>query len=142
MSVNPISSAAQASPPAAASLTTNPALVDTPGRHAATATVPPASATSVTAAADTSVAGIAPVAAKIKVVQDAALTKAVDSINRFINPVASSIQFSIDETSGRTLVKVIDTDTNTVLRQFPSKEALAISQELDKLQGLLVKEKA
>ncbi len=75
-------------------------------------------------------------------VKDAALNKAVDAINRFINPVASSIQFSVDEDSGRTLVKVVDTDTNTVLRQFPSKEALAISHELDKLQGLLVKDKA
>ncbi|EGF30306.1 hypothetical protein IMCC9480_1720 [Oxalobacteraceae bacterium IMCC9480] len=56
--------------------------------------------------------------------------------------MASSIEFSIDESSGRTLIKVVDTDTNTVLRQFPTKEAIAISNELDKLQGLLVRDKA
>ena len=72
----------------------------------------------------------------------AQLDHAVETINRFLKPVASSIQFSIDEESGRTLVKVVDTDTNTVLRQFPSKEALAMSSELSKLQGLLLREKA
>lgn len=70
------------------------------------------------------------------------LDKAVETINQFLQPVASSIQFSVDEESGRMLVKVIDTDTNDVLRQFPSKEAIAISSELSKLQGLLLREKA
>ena len=73
---------------------------------------------------------------------NARLDKAVEDINRFLKPVASSIQFSVDEESGRTLVKVIDTTTNDVLRQFPSKEALAMSSELSKLQGMLVREKA
>lgn len=72
----------------------------------------------------------------------ARLDQAVQAINTFLKPVASSLEFSVDEGSGRTLVKVIDTDTNDVLRQFPSKQALAISQELDKLQGLLLKDKA
>jgi flagellar protein FlaG len=75
-------------------------------------------------------------------VKDDALDKAVSDINKFLKPINSSIEFSIDQESGRTLVKVIDTDTKDVLRQFPSKEALAISQELGKLQGLLVREKA
>lgn len=70
------------------------------------------------------------------------LDDAVIALNKFLKPANSSIQFSIDESSGRTLVQVIDTDTMDVLRQFPSKEALAISQSLDKLQGLLVREKA
>jgi flagellar protein FlaG len=74
--------------------------------------------------------------------QEAALKKAVDAINHFLKPIASSIEFSIDKDSGRTLVQVIDTDTKTVLRQFPSKEAVAISNELDKLQGLLLRDKA
>ncbi len=73
---------------------------------------------------------------------DIKLDQAVEAINRFLKPVASSIEFSIDHDSGRTIVQVIDTDTQDVLRQFPSKEALAISHELDKLQGLLIREKA
>ena len=76
-------------------------------------------------------------------VADAAdLKRSVDALNKFLKPVASNIEFSIDQDSGRTLVKVVDTDTNTVIRQTPSKEVLAIAKELDKLQGLLIREKA
>ena len=77
-----------------------------------------------------------------KTAESRQLDQAVADINRFLQPVASSIEFSIDEDSGRTLVQVIDTDTKDVLRQFPSKETLAISQELDRLQGLLIRDKA
>ena len=70
------------------------------------------------------------------------LKRSVDAINKFIKPVASNIEFSIDQDSGRTLIKIVDTETNTVIRQTPSKEVLAIARELDKLQGLLIREKA
>jgi flagellar protein FlaG len=73
---------------------------------------------------------------------NARLDQAVASINRFIKPVNSRVEFSVDEDSGRTVVQVIDTDTKDLLRQFPSKEALAISQELDRYQGILLKDKA
>jgi flagellar protein FlaG len=133
MSLSPLSSYAQSLPGASAPVD---AARGTPA--AAVRSNPPAAAV----APEAKVAPTTPISANTQSVKDAALNKAVDAINRFINPVASSIQFSVDEDSGRTLVKVVDTDTNTVLRQFPSKEALAISHELDKLQGLLVKEKA
>ncbi|BBP03866.1 hypothetical protein TPL01_04430 [Sulfuriferula plumbiphila] len=67
---------------------------------------------------------------------------ALDAINKFLKPITSNIEFSIDPDSGRTLVKIVDTETNTVIRQTPSKEVLAIAKELDKLQGLLIREKA
>ena len=72
----------------------------------------------------------------------AKLDNAVDAINKFLKPVASSLEFSIDQDSGRTVVQLIDTDTKDVLRQFPAKQASAISQELDRFQGLLLKDKA
>ncbi|MDD2914127.1 MAG: flagellar protein FlaG [Gallionella sp.] len=37
---------------------------------------------------------------------------------------------------------MIDTQTNEVIRQLPSKEMVAIAQALDKFQGLLIKIKA
>lgn len=133
MSLSPISSYAQAHP--AVIQQTSAALPELTQN-----TVVADPVTAVTPAAN--VAPDIPVASKVNSVDDAALNKAVNSINRFINTVASSIEFSIDESSGRTLIKVVDTDTNTVLRQFPTKEAIAISNELDKLQGLLVRDKA
>ena len=43
---------------------------------------------------------------------------------------------------GVAVVKVIDKDSNKVIRQIPSEEVLQISKALDKLQGLLVKQQA
>ena len=74
--------------------------------------------------------------------QSGQLQGAVDAINAFLKPISSSIEFSIDEDSGKTIVKLMDKETNTVLRQYPSKEALAIAKDIDKLQGLLVKTEA
>lgn len=75
-------------------------------------------------------------------VDAAELKQAVDAINHLLKPVNSNIEFSIDQDSGRTLVKIIDTETDTVIRQTPSVEVLAIAKELGKLQGLLLRDKA
>lgn len=67
---------------------------------------------------------------------------AVSRIKDFIQPINDSIQFSLDDETGMTLVKVIDLETKEVLRQIPSEEALNIAKALDKLQGLLIHNKA
>ena len=56
--------------------------------------------------------------------------------------MANNLQFTVDEDTGIDVVKVVDTDTKEVIRQFPSEEILAIAKAIDQLQGLLVKDKA
>ena len=70
------------------------------------------------------------------------LAKAIDQIKRMIEPVAQNLQFSIDGESGRTVVRVVDTQTKEVIRQIPSEEIMAIDRALSKLQGLLLHRKA
>ncbi len=77
----------------------------------------------------------------VDVVDAATVKKAAEQINKALKQFDSSVQFSVDE-NNRTNVKVIDTQTNEVIRQMPSKEMLAISQALDKFQGLLIRIKA
>ena len=67
---------------------------------------------------------------------------AVLKIEKFVSSTASDIQFSLDDDSGEPIVKVIDRSTKEVIRQIPSKEMLEIAQALDRLQGLLIKQKA
>ena len=67
---------------------------------------------------------------------------AVERISDFVAPTQSEISFSIDEVSGVQVVKIMDSQSNEVIRQFPSKEAIEIARALDKLQGLLIKDKA
>ncbi len=70
------------------------------------------------------------------------LKAAVEKIQEFVSSTASDIKFSIDEESGQTVVKVVDRETQDVIRQIPSQEMLDLAQALDKLQGLLIKQKA
>jgi flagellar protein FlaG len=67
---------------------------------------------------------------------------AVKKANDFVQASAREIQFSVDDSTGETVVKVVDQGTNKVIRQIPSQEMLEIAQALDHLQGLLVKQKA
>ncbi|MDD2990041.1 MAG: flagellar protein FlaG [Zoogloea sp.] len=69
------------------------------------------------------------------------LNQAVKQIQDVIKQTANSLQFSIDEDIGVTVVKVIDTESKKVIRQIPSEEVMDIAKALDKLQGLLVKQK-
>lgn len=68
--------------------------------------------------------------------------QAVEKISEFVSSRQSELSFSIDDASGSQIVKIMDTQTKQVIRQFPSEEAVAIAQALDKLQGLLIKDKA
>ena len=71
------------------------------------------------------------------------IQQAVQDIKRAIQPAASnSLSFSIDQSTGKTLVKVTDAQTGDVIRQIPSEEVLDLARSIDKLQGLLVRQKA
>ena len=70
------------------------------------------------------------------------VNEAVSAINAQVQRVSQNLRFSVDQDSGRVVVKVVDGETDQVIRQIPSEEALAISHSLDKLQGLIIQQKA
>ncbi len=67
---------------------------------------------------------------------------AVEHINKFVQTLSSDLKFTVDEETGIPVVKVVDTKTKDVIRQIPSEETLAIAQALDRLQGLILHQKA
>lgn len=98
-------------------------------------------------AANASVNAVAP--AQVKAVQQAAsvpkpqeVKESVEKINKTVQAMARNLQFTVDESTQMNVVKVVDVETKDVIRQIPSEEVLAIAKALDKLQGLLFKEKA
>ncbi len=70
------------------------------------------------------------------------LEEAVKAINAMLAPVTNAVTFSIDQDSGKTVVKLLDNQTNEVIRQFPSKEMLAIAKDMTQYKGLLISEKS
>lgn len=72
---------------------------------------------------------------------------ALSKLNKTPQAQANNLEFSVDQDSKRTVVKVIDQNTKEVVRQFPTKEALAIAKAIDEQQnkgspGLLIDQTA
>lgn len=69
--------------------------------------------------------------------------RAVESMKQLAETAApNSLQFSIDDDTGKTIVRVSDAQTGEIIRQIPSKELLEIARSLDKMQGMLLRQKA
>lgn len=93
-----------------------------------------------TATADAAQSQAKAVAPKLEDVQ-----RAIERVKQSIKPpLNNTLEFQIDQASGKTVVKIMDTTTNTLVRQIPSEEALAIADALDRMDGRggLVKEQA
>ena len=72
------------------------------------------------------------------------VSAAVSKLNQSPQAKAQGLEFSIDQDTKRTVVKVVDQSTKEVLRQIPSPEALEIAKSLDTQSntGLLLKQTA
>lgn len=72
-----------------------------------------------------------------------ALDEAVSRIQDYVQNLQRELQFTVDEDSGRTIIKVIDSETDKVIRQIPPDELLAISEYLsNESEAVLLKVQA
>jgi flagellar protein FlaG len=58
----------------------------------------------------------------------AAISRAVTQLNDYVQTINRELQFSVDEASGHTVIKVLDALSGKVIRQIPGDEALALAQ--------------
>ena len=84
--------------------------------------------------------------AEAEKVSQEALESAVVDLNNHMQQVQRDLLFSVDESSGRTVVQVVNSMTEEVVRQMPTEEALRISQSIKEqtgdLTGLIFKASA
>ncbi len=77
-----------------------------------------------------------------------ALEKVVSQLNAYIQNTQRDVDFSVDDATGRVVVRVIDSESEEVIRQIPSEEMLAISRHLiesletEQPKGFLIELKA
>ena len=57
--------------------------------------------------------------------------KAIEQINKFLARSESKLIFERDDTTGRTIIKVIDPNTGDIIRQFPPEEIIRMAAMLD-----------
>lgn len=53
-----------------------------------------------------------------------------------------SLDFSVNEDLGRTVVRVVDAETDTLVRQIPSEAMVALAVRMRALKGLLFDDRA
>lgn len=69
------------------------------------------------------------------------LEKAMDTANKAMEPFDRRLNFSIHQGTGRSLVKVINTKTDEVIREIPSSKLLDMVSKMQDLMGLIVDER-
>jgi flagellar protein FlaG len=70
------------------------------------------------------------------------IAKAAEQIQGFVKEMGRSLSFSIDETTGYNVVKVVNPETQEVIRQLPSEELLKIARNMEIWNSVLVNQKA
>ncbi|TXI29897.1 MAG: flagellar protein FlaG [Aquipseudomonas alcaligenes] len=67
---------------------------------------------------------------------------AVSTIQGFVQSVRRNLDFQLDDSTGRVVVKVTDSESGDVIRQIPSEEALKLAESLQEVRSLLFKAEA
>ena len=69
--------------------------------------------------------------------------QAAETLRQMVESKApNSLQFSVDDATGKTVVRITDAKTGEMIRQIPSEELLELARSLDKMQGMLLQQKA
>jgi flagellar protein FlaG len=71
-----------------------------------------------------------------------AVAKAAADLQEFVKSMGRNLNFSVDETTGYHVVKVVNPDTGELIRQLPSEELLKISRDFQRLNNVLVSQRA
>lgn len=67
---------------------------------------------------------------------------AIEAANRALESKGAEMAFAMDSDTGRVVVKLIDRDTQKILRQFPSEEMLRIAKYIEEMQSVGIDQKA
>jgi len=70
------------------------------------------------------------------------VAKAAAKLQEFVNSMGRNLNFSVDETTGYNVVRVVNPDTGELIRQLPSEELLKISRDFQRLNNVLVSQRA
>lgn len=72
----------------------------------------------------------------------AELEALAEQLNEFMKKGQRSLSFSVDETADEVVISVLDKQTQELIRQIPSPEALKLKQHFDSVIGLLFSDQA
>jgi flagellar protein FlaG len=76
--------------------------------------------------------------AAVEQTSDQAVQQAARQLETHMLGMGSALEFSVDKDTGTTVVTIRDKKSGDVIRQMPTKEALWLAQNLDKISSSLL----
>ena len=67
----------------------------------------------------------------------AALEHTVQDLNGLVQDLQREVRFSLDDNSGEVVVKIVDRQTDEVIRQIPSEDVLQLREKLQQAAGAI-----
>ena len=74
--------------------------------------------------------------------QQEPLKDVVSHLNDLVRELHRELEFSVDQDSGDTVIKVIDRETDEVVRQIPSEELVHLRKRLQEAAGVIFRDSA
>lgn len=59
------------------------------------------------------------------------LADAISELNGFVQNIQRNLEFTVDDESGRTVIKVIDSESKEIIRQIPPEEVVQLARVLE-----------
>jgi flagellar protein FlaG len=63
-------------------------------------------------------------------------SQAVVDLNDYVQRVGRDLHFSVDKESGKTIIKVLNSETKELIRQIPTDKVLALAEILEQTNDL------
>ena len=66
------------------------------------------------------------------------LEKAAENMNKHVQSLKRDLHFSVDDDTGETVIRVVDSESQKTIRTIPSDEFLSIQQQFNQSVGMLL----
>ena len=70
------------------------------------------------------------------------MEKIAADLQKFVQAMGRNLNFTVDDTTGYHVVKVVNPTTGELVRQLPSEELLKVARDFERLQNALVSQRA
>lgn len=70
------------------------------------------------------------------------ILSAAERIREHVQNLQRDLNFSVDDSTGQVVVRVVDGDSGMVVRQIPSEDILRLAERLDEMRSLLFEAQA
>jgi flagellar protein FlaG len=74
-------------------------------------------------------------------ISDKAIIQAIEKANKSLDGIQHKFQYSVHEKTGQIMVKVINSETDEIIREIPNEKVIDMIAKFQEINGLTIDEK-